>query len=127
MTSLCLQLLHDSEGFLDHLGNWELVAWCLALGFYLLRFMTIGNKINNIQIQSMRELERTLKHEKAKIALLAVPAIHAQLVADRLVDAGIQAILNYAPINLEVPDHVNVEYSDPVVQLQHMTYYIDED
>ena len=41
-----LQLLHDSEGFLDHLGNWELVAWCLALGIYLLRFMTVGNKIN---------------------------------------------------------------------------------
>ena len=88
---------------------------------------SVGKKINNIQIQSMHELERTLEREKAKVALLAVPAIHAQMVADRLVDAGIQAILNYAPINLEVPDHVNVEYSDPVVQLQHMTYYIDED
>lgn len=86
---------------------------------------SIGKVINNIQIQSMRELEPTIKRENAKIALLAVPAIHAQTVADRLVAAGIQAILNYAPINLEVPDYVNVEYSDPVVQLQHMIYYIE--
>ena len=41
-----LQLLQDSGGFLDHLGNWELVAWCMGLGIYLLRFMTLGTKIN---------------------------------------------------------------------------------
>ena len=40
------QLLHDSGGFLDHLGNWELVMWCLTLGVYLLRFMTLGTQIN---------------------------------------------------------------------------------
>lgn len=86
---------------------------------------SVGKTINNIKIQSMHKLEQTIKREDAKIALLAVPAIHAQMVADRLVAAGIQAILNYAPINLEVPDHVHVDYSDPVVQLQHMTYYIE--
>ena len=40
------QLLHGAETFLDYLGNWELVAWCFALSLYLLRFMTLGNKIN---------------------------------------------------------------------------------
>ncbi len=87
----------------------------------------IGKIINDIEIRSMKLLEKTIKEEKVKIALLAVPAIHAQSVTDRLVEAGIQGILNYAPINLVVPDHVNVGYSDPVVQLQHMAYYIKSD
>ncbi|ELU06136.1 hypothetical protein CAPTEDRAFT_227509 [Capitella teleta] len=44
-TSL-LQLLHDYGRFLDHLGNWELVLWAMALSLYLLRFITLGTKIN---------------------------------------------------------------------------------
>ncbi len=87
----------------------------------------IGKVINGITIQSMNELENTIELKHIKIALLAVPAVHAQSVTDRLVDAGVEGILNYAPINLVVPDHVNIGYSDPVVQLQHMTYYINSD
>lgn len=87
----------------------------------------IGKTINDINVQPMRDLEKTIELEKIKIALLSVPAVHAQMVTDRLVKAGIQGILNYAPINLVVPDHVNVGYSDPVVQLQHMAYYIKSD
>jgi len=41
-----LQLLQDSGTFLEHLSNWELMLWCLALGLYVLRFMTLGTKIN---------------------------------------------------------------------------------
>jgi len=40
------QLLQGSENFLEYLGNWELVMWCMALAIYLLRFMTLGTKIN---------------------------------------------------------------------------------
>ncbi|XP_077989658.1 protein PHTF2-like [Glandiceps talaboti] len=43
---LCVQLLRDSGTFLSNLYNWELVAWCLFLGVFLLRFMTLGRKIN---------------------------------------------------------------------------------
>ena len=41
-----LQLLQDYGSFLDHLGNWELVMWSMVLGVYLLRFITLGTKIN---------------------------------------------------------------------------------
>jgi len=44
-------------------------------------------------------------------------------VTDRLVKAGIVSILNYAPVNLSVPETVRVQYMDPVIQLQRMTYY----
>ncbi|KAK3583171.1 hypothetical protein CHS0354_025686 [Potamilus streckersoni] len=43
---MCLQLLQEPDTYLDCLCNWELLVWCLALGVYLLRFMTLGLKIN---------------------------------------------------------------------------------
>ena len=46
------------------------------------------------------------------------------MVTDLLIEAGVQAILNYAPINLKAPDSVRVQYIDPVLHLQRMTYYL---
>ena len=43
---ICFQLLRDPESYLDYLCNWELLVWCMALGVYLLRFMTLGLRIN---------------------------------------------------------------------------------
>jgi len=55
-----------------------------------------------------------------------VPAIAAQTVADQLVAAGIKSILCYAPLTLTVPSSIRVEYIDPVISFQHMTYYLDK-
>lgn len=86
----------------------------------------IGKEMNGIPVQSMDELEASIKAGGIQIVLLSVPAVYAQDVTDRLVKAGVKAILSYAPINLTVPDDVQVGYSDPVAQLQHMTYYLDK-
>ena len=56
--------------------------------------------------------------------MLTVPASAAQAVTDMLIKAGVKAILNYAPINLNVPEDVYVQYIDPATHLQHMTYYL---
>ncbi len=85
----------------------------------------VGKEMAGVTVQSMDELEDTIEREGTQIALLAVPPGEAQAVADRLMAAGIKAILNYAPINLKVTGDVQVGYSDPVVQLQQMTYYLD--
>ena len=65
-----------------------------------------------------------LKSAGIKIAMLTVPATAAQSVADKLVQAGVKAILNYAPISLNVPNNVKVQYIDPSTHLQRMTYYL---
>ena len=70
----------------------------------------------------MREIIRV---EGIKIAMLAVPAEEAQAVADQLAQAGVKAILNYAPININVPPGIQVQYIDPVTHLQHMTFYLE--
>jgi redox-sensing transcriptional repressor len=47
-------------------------------------------------------------------------------VADVLVKAGVVSILSYAPITLNLPKHVQVEYIDPVIHFQHMTFYLEK-
>ena len=49
----------------------------------------------------------------------------AQGVADKLVQAGVKAILNYAPTVLSVPSSVHVQHIDPSTHLQRMTFYLD--
>ena len=57
--------------------------------------------------------------------MVCVPAAVAQAVTNQLVEAGVKAILNYAPISLSVPTGVKVQYLDPSIGLQRMTYYLD--
>ena len=61
-----------------------------------------------------------------RIGIVAVPAPAAQRTADMLVAGNVSAILNYAPVVLQVPDNVCVRDIDPIAQLQSMTYYLDK-
>ncbi len=70
---------------------------------------------------SARMAEALPGHE---IAMIAVPAAAAQQAADVCVEAGVRALLNYAPITLRVPPGIHVQHIDPVVHLQWMTYYL---
>lgn len=84
----------------------------------------IGQTVNGITIQDVSELIETIRQNNIQIAIVVVPAEVAQEITDCLVSAGIRAILSYAPIHLKVPPEIRVSYSDPVVQLQQMTYYL---
>lgn len=84
----------------------------------------IGTQVGSFTVQDSANLGQAVQDEGIKIAMIAVPASQAQEVADILVEAGIQAILNYAPISLNVPSEVHVQYIDPVTHLQRMTYYL---
>jgi redox-sensing transcriptional repressor len=84
----------------------------------------VGKALNGFTIQSMDELQHTIAARGIKMAMIAVPAKNAQTVADQLIAAGVRAILNYAPINLNVPEGVRVQYIDPVIHMQRMTYYL---
>ncbi|NDJ62544.1 MAG: redox-sensing transcriptional repressor Rex [Chloroflexi bacterium] len=84
----------------------------------------VGAHIDDFEVLPMDRLHETIVHNSIRIAMIAVPAEAAQIVADILVEAGIRAILNYAPINLVVPSDVRVQYIDPVIHLQRMTYYL---
>lgn len=84
----------------------------------------IGVQMNGLTVQDIANLETILVENQVKVAILVVPASAAQEITNRVVVAGVTAILSYAPIHLNVPQGVHVSYSDPVVQLQRMTFYL---
>ncbi len=84
----------------------------------------VGQKVNDLEILSMDSMVEMVRQNKIRIAMLTVPASAAQSVAEQLVKAGIKAILNYAPIHLNVPNDVRVQHIDPATHLQRMTYYL---
>lgn len=85
----------------------------------------VGQKVGDYEIMDTAGLTEKIKQNKIKIAMLTLPASSAQEMTDQLVKAGVKAILNYAPISLNVPSGVRVQYIDPVTHLQRMTYYLD--
>lgn len=85
----------------------------------------IGKDLGGCIVQPMSELKDTIQQRGIQIAMIAVPAEFATEVANQIIEAGVRAILNYAPINLNVPNDVHVQYIDPVVHLQRMTFYLD--
>jgi redox-sensing transcriptional repressor len=85
----------------------------------------VGKPLGDYIIQPMSDASKIIAERGIKIAMIAVPAENAQDVADLLMEAGIRAILNYAPISLKVPDDVRVQHIDPVVHMQRMTFYLD--
>jgi redox-sensing transcriptional repressor len=84
----------------------------------------IGNKIDEFTVEDSANMVDHICRANVKIAMLTVPAAAAQSTTDKLVQAGIRAILNYAPVSLNVPANVRVQYIDPVSHLQRMTYYL---
>ena len=84
----------------------------------------VGIQIGDTTVQPTRAILETVHNYHCQIAIIAVPAVAAQTVADQLIAAGIQSILCYAPLTLNVPPTVRVEYIDPVISFQHMTYYL---
>ena len=84
----------------------------------------IGQEIAGMTVKPMSELKDEIRHQEIQVAMISTPLETAQLVADQLVEGGVRAILNYAPITLSVPPDVHVQYIDPAAHLQRMTYYL---
>ncbi|MCC7130286.1 MAG: redox-sensing transcriptional repressor Rex [Anaerolineae bacterium] len=86
----------------------------------------IGAQIGEFTVQDYAKMIELIRAAGIQIAMIAVPSAAAQEVANQLVQAGVRAILCYAPINLNTPDGVYVQYIDPAIHLQRMTYYVGQ-
>ncbi len=105
------------NGFRDK--GFEIVA------FFDAAHHKVGHQINGIQIYHFSKIPEIIAEMGLQVAIVAVPAASAQEVVDLLVSAGVKAILNYAPVSLQVPPEVRTRNIDPVGLLQSMTYYLD--
>lgn len=77
-----------------------------------------------VKVLPMNKMIDFVGQEKIKMAILTVPANVAQEVTNDLVAAGILAILNFAPIILQVPDNVVVNNVDLAIELENLSYFI---
>ncbi len=77
-----------------------------------------------IPVHGISEIENFISTNQVKLAILCVPIGYAQEVVNRLVSCGIQGILNFSPIMLEVPADVTVNNVDLALELEHLSYFI---
>jgi len=75
-------------------------------------------------IHPMDQLASITKKHQAKVAILSVPGPAAQKACNDLLDAGIQAILNFAPMILQVPTHIMVNNVNLAIELENLSYFI---
>ena len=78
----------------------------------------------NVEVRSIAEMPDFVGEHGIKMAILAVPNTSAQEVVNSLVAAGVQAILNFAPIILQVPANVVVNNVDLAIELENLSYFI---
>jgi redox-sensing transcriptional repressor len=82
----------------------------------------IGSRWNGLVVRDVKHLEADLKKDAIDIAIVATPADSAQHVVDRLVKGGVKAILNFAPIPLNVPTDVEVKTVNMALELETLSY-----
>jgi redox-sensing transcriptional repressor len=81
-----------------------------------------GLKLNGLEVKNFEHAKDLIKDEKIKIGIVAVPAHAAQRVVDVLVDAGIKAILNFAPVSIFVPRGVAVRNENMAIEMEALSY-----
>ena len=82
----------------------------------------IGARWNGLVVRDIRHLEADLKKEPTDIAIVSTPAEAAQDVVDRLVKMGVKAILNFAPVQLNVPGDVTLKSVNMALELETLSY-----
>ena len=82
----------------------------------------IGRKLEGIAVRDISLLEKDLHREKPDIVVLTVPADEAQVVLDRVVKAGVKAILNFAPTQLQAPADVTVKTVNMAMELEGLSF-----
>ena len=82
----------------------------------------VGRKLEGIPVRDIEHLERDIQREKPDIVVLTVPGDEAQNVVDRVVKAGVKAILNFAPAQLQAPPVVAVKTVNMAMELEGLSF-----
>ncbi|MFC3041635.1 redox-sensing transcriptional repressor Rex [Virgibacillus xinjiangensis] len=82
----------------------------------------VGTDIGGVPVYHIDEMEQRM--EGMKVAILTIPAVEAERVTERLVEFGVEGILNFTPARITVPSHVRVHHIDLAVELQALVYFL---
>ncbi|PKK83719.1 MAG: redox-sensing transcriptional repressor Rex [candidate division Zixibacteria bacterium HGW-Zixibacteria-1] len=82
----------------------------------------IGSNHKGIIVSDIKNLEKDLKDNSIEIVVVAVPATVAQYIVDDVIKAGIKGILNFASVNLKVPDDVFLRNENMSMELEYLSF-----
>ena len=83
----------------------------------------VGRRVGGLKVEALDDLPRIVSKQHIAIGIVATPAAAAQDVADRLVEAGVTSILNFAPAVVTVPRSVSLRKVDLATELQILSFY----
>jgi redox-sensing transcriptional repressor len=84
----------------------------------------VGATIEGVRVFHLDQLTEVSADHKIKLGMIAVPASAAQSVADRLVASGIEGIVNFAPVTISLPDHVQQVGVDLAIELEQLSFSV---
>jgi redox-sensing transcriptional repressor len=84
----------------------------------------VGQPIDGVEVHHFDDLAEVIAQRQIKLAMIVVPAPAAQAVADRLVAAGIEGIVNFAPVTLVLPESVNQVGVDLAIELEQLSFAV---
>jgi len=84
----------------------------------------IGTSVEGISIYDLQDLSQLVAEKKIRLGIITVPAAAAQTVADRLVRAGVEGIVNFAPVTISLPEHVSLVGVDLAIELEQVTFSV---
>ena len=83
----------------------------------------IGERVGGLEVRDVADLPALVRQQDVAIGIIATPAIAVQDIADRMVEAGIRSILNFAPAVISVDSGVSVRKVDLAIELQILAFY----
>ena len=86
----------------------------------------IGRKIGSLEVFDVKDFAGIAKRDKIDVAVIAVPTEFAQNILDKVADAGIKAVLNFAPTPLRVPGEVKLKTVDLTTSLEGLSYFLSK-
>ncbi len=85
----------------------------------------IGKQIGNLVVEDIADLKESLAKNPVQIGVITTPSSVAQLVADQLVEAGVKGIWLFAPVRLQVPEHIKVVQADLLRSISVLAYHLN--
>lgn len=84
----------------------------------------VGQRIDEVPVHHLNDLGTIVREQQVRLAVIAVPGASAQRVADVLVEAGIEGVLNFAPVTINVPTHVHLVGVDLAIELEQLSFAV---
>jgi redox-sensing transcriptional repressor len=84
----------------------------------------VGTLIEGLRVQHLDRLPQVTQENRIRLGMIAVPAVAAQAVADRLLAAGVEGILNFAPVTLNLPPSVSHAGVDLAIELEQLAFSV---